>query len=71
MNENCRVVGMGSKLVGCGSAVPSLSISNDDLSKLVETSDDWITARTGIRHRRVLSGNYDFTLLLIHPLYVL
>ncbi|KAK3151056.1 hypothetical protein QOZ80_3AG0241120 [Eleusine coracana subsp. coracana] len=52
-----RVVGMGSKLVGCGSAIPSLSISNDDLSKIVETSDDWITARTGIRHRRVLSGD--------------
>ncbi|KAK3141353.1 hypothetical protein QOZ80_4BG0332820 [Eleusine coracana subsp. coracana] len=52
-----RVAGMGAKLVGCGSAIPSLSVSNDDLSKIVETSDDWITARTGIRHRRVLSGD--------------
>ncbi|TVU16309.1 hypothetical protein EJB05_39866 [Eragrostis curvula] len=52
-----RVVGMGSKLVGCGSAVPTLSVSNDDLSKIVETSDDWIAARTGIRNRRVLSGD--------------
>ncbi|XP_062185542.1 beta-ketoacyl-[acyl-carrier-protein] synthase III, chloroplastic-like [Phragmites australis] len=52
-----RVVGMGSKLVGCGSATPTLSISNDDLSKIVETSDEWIAARTGIRNRRVLSGD--------------
>ncbi|XP_051219771.1 beta-ketoacyl-[acyl-carrier-protein] synthase III, chloroplastic [Lolium perenne] len=52
-----RVAGMGSKLVGCGSAVPSLTISNDDLSKVVETSDEWIATRTGIRSRRVLSGD--------------
>ena len=58
MNENCRVVGLGSKLVGCGSAIPALSISNDNLSKIVETSDEWIATRTGIRNRRVLSGNY-------------
>lgn len=51
---------MGSKLVGCGSAIPTLSVSNDDLSKIVETSDEWIAARTGIRNRRVLSGNYIF-----------
>ncbi|KAF7004426.1 hypothetical protein CFC21_019648 [Triticum aestivum] len=50
------VVGMGSKLIGSGSATPSLCISNDDLSKFVETSDEWIAARTGIRNRRVLSG---------------
>lgn len=49
---------MGSKLVGCGSAIPTLGVSNDDLSKIVETSDEWIAARTGIRNRRVLSGNY-------------
>jgi len=48
---------MGSKLIGCGSATPSLTISNDDLSKVVETSDEWIATRTGIRSRRVLSGD--------------
>jgi len=48
---------MGSKLVGCGSAIPALSISNDNLSKIVETSDEWIATRTGIRNRRVLSGD--------------
>ncbi|GKC02027.1 hypothetical protein Tco_0993637 [Tanacetum coccineum] len=37
-----RLVGKGCKLVGCGSAVPTLEISNDDLSKVKcwETSDD-------------------------------
>lgn len=48
---------MGSKLVGCGSAVPKLQISNDDLAQFVETSDEWISVRTGIRNRRVLTGN--------------
>jgi len=51
-----RVVGMGSKLVGCGSAVPKLQVSNDDLANIVETSDEWISVRTGIQNRRVLAG---------------
>ncbi|KAI3967523.1 hypothetical protein MKW92_013553 [Papaver armeniacum] len=54
-------VTQGCKLVGCGSAVPSLSISNDDLSSIVETSDKWIYERTGIRNRRVLSGKDSLT----------
>ncbi|CAA7410596.1 unnamed protein product [Spirodela intermedia] len=56
-----RLVGMGSKLVGCGSAVPKLQISNNDLEKIVETSDEWISVRTGIRNRRVLSGDETLT----------
>ncbi|KAJ0975285.1 hypothetical protein J5N97_017250 [Dioscorea zingiberensis] len=52
-----RLVGMGSKLVGCGSAVPKLLVSNDDLAQIVETSDEWISVRTGIHNRRVLTGN--------------
>ncbi|KAK8518460.1 hypothetical protein V6N13_027935 [Hibiscus sabdariffa] len=51
-----KLVSKGCKLVGCGSAVPSLSVSNDDLSKMVDTSDEWISVRTGIRNRRVISG---------------
>ncbi|KAL9250834.1 Beta-ketoacyl-[acyl-carrier-protein] synthase III, chloroplastic-like protein [Drosera capensis] len=51
-----RLVYQGCKLVGCGSAIPKLQISNDDLAKMVETSDDWIATRTGIRNRRILSG---------------
>uniref|UniRef100_A0A803L6J1 Beta-ketoacyl-[acyl-carrier-protein] synthase III C-terminal domain-containing protein n=1 Tax=Chenopodium quinoa TaxID=63459 RepID=A0A803L6J1_CHEQI len=53
-----RLINRGCKLVGCGSAVPKLQISNDDLSKIVETSDEWISTRTGIRNRHVLSVTF-------------
>ncbi|KAL0302238.1 UNVERIFIED_CONTAM: 3-oxoacyl-[acyl-carrier-protein] synthase 3 A, chloroplastic [Sesamum angustifolium] len=56
-----RLVSRGCKLVGCGSAVPNLQISNDDLSKIVDTSDEWISVRTGIRNRRILSGKDSLT----------
>jgi 3-oxoacyl-[acyl-carrier-protein] synthase-3 len=39
-------------VLGTGSALPEKVISNFDLEKLVETSDQWITDRTGIRERR-------------------
>jgi hypothetical protein len=52
----CRRVGRGSKLIGCGSAVPKKVITNEQLSAFVDTSDEWISQRTGIRNRRVLSG---------------
>ncbi|GJM20253.1 MAG: 3-oxoacyl-[acyl-carrier-protein] synthase 3 [Planctomycetota bacterium] len=39
---------------GTGSSVPEKILSNDDLSQLVETSDEWITQRTGIKERRIL-----------------
>ncbi|KDP25634.1 hypothetical protein JCGZ_20790 [Jatropha curcas] len=51
-----RLISNGCKLVGSGSAVPALQISNDDLAKVVDTSDEWISVRTGIRNRRVLTG---------------
>jgi hypothetical protein len=53
-----RLVSKGCKLVGCGSAAPTLKVSNDDLAKIVDTSDEWISVRTGIRNRRVLSGQF-------------
>ncbi|XP_021660776.2 beta-ketoacyl-[acyl-carrier-protein] synthase III A, chloroplastic isoform X2 [Hevea brasiliensis] len=46
----------GCKLVGSGSAAPTLRVSNDDLAKIVDTNDEWISVRTGIRNRRILSG---------------
>nr|GMD84526.1 3-oxoacyl-[acyl-carrier-protein] synthase 3 A, chloroplastic-like [Ipomoea batatas]GMD85630.1 3-oxoacyl-[acyl-carrier-protein] synthase 3 A, chloroplastic-like [Ipomoea batatas]GMD85633.1 3-oxoacyl-[acyl-carrier-protein] synthase 3 A, chloroplastic-like [Ipomoea batatas] len=64
-NAELSVVNKGCKLVGCGSAVPSLRISNDDLSKMVDTNDEWISTRTGIRHRRVLSGKESLTSLAV------
>ena len=44
---------LGVSLVGCGSARLPVALSNDDLSLMVETSDDWIMSRTGIRQRYV------------------
>lgn len=41
----------GIKIRGMGRAVPTHVVTNEDLSKIVETSDEWITTRTGIRHR--------------------
>ncbi|XP_063938520.1 beta-ketoacyl-[acyl-carrier-protein] synthase III A, chloroplastic [Daucus carota subsp. sativus] len=51
-----RFVSKGCKLVRCGSVVPSLKVSKDDLTKLVETIDEWICPRTGIRNRQVILG---------------
>jgi len=41
------------KIIGTGSAVPDRVLTNHDLEQMVETSDDWITVRTGIKERRV------------------
>src|SRR5438067_8574392 len=40
-------------IIGTGSYVPEKILSNEDLSRMVDTSDDWITTRTGIKERRV------------------
>jgi 3-oxoacyl-[acyl-carrier-protein] synthase III len=42
------------RVLGVGSAVPEKRVANQDLARLVETSDEWIRSRTGIRERRVL-----------------
>lgn len=43
-------------IIGTGSFFPEHVITNDDLSKLVETSDEWIQSRTGISERRISTG---------------
>jgi 3-oxoacyl-[acyl-carrier-protein] synthase III len=40
-------------IVGVGSYVPDKVLTNDDLAKLVQTSDEWITERTGIKERHI------------------
>ena len=42
-----------SRLMGTGHYVPERTLTNADLSKLVDTSDEWIQGRTGIRERRI------------------
>lgn len=52
-----------SKITGTGSALPEKILSNADLEKLVDTSDEWIVTRTGIRERRMAAeGEYTSTL---------
>ncbi len=44
------------QIVGWGMAVPERVVTNDDLARMVETSDEWIRSRTGIRERRMAVG---------------
>lgn len=44
---------MGCKIIGCGKALPERRVTNDELAGLVDTSDEWIVSRTGIRERRI------------------
>lgn len=43
-------------ITGVGGFVPEYILTNQELEKMVETSDEWITARTGIKERRILKG---------------
>lgn len=45
------------KIAGVGYGLPNAVVTNDDLTKLYETSDEWIYTRTGIKERRVVSGD--------------
>ncbi len=47
---------MGVKIVSTGSYVPEKVLTNFDLENMVETSDEWIVTRTGIRERRISEG---------------
>ncbi len=47
---------MNSKIIGTGSYLPEAVRTNDDLEKMVDTSDEWITTRTGIKERRIANS---------------
>src|SRR5437764_15475053 len=47
-------------ILGTGHSYPTGILTNADLEKMVETSDDWITSRTGIKERR-LAASDEFT----------
>lgn len=46
-----------SSIIGTGSYMPEKILTNEDLSKFVETSDEWITSRTGIKARRIAADD--------------
>lgn len=50
-----------SKIIGLGFYVPDNVVTNDDLARIMDTSDEWIQERTGIRERRFVSGDEDTT----------
>ena len=53
-------IGRSCSITGVGSYVPEKILTNADLEKMVETSDEWITTRTGIKERR-LAADGEFT----------
>ncbi len=44
---------MSFRILGTGSYLPELSVTNNDLSKTIDTSDEWIKQRIGIERRRI------------------
>ncbi len=57
---NHNFQGRSCSIVGVGSYVPARILTNHELEKMVETSDEWITTRTGIKERRIAADN-EFT----------
>ena len=50
-----------SKIAGLGKYLPDRIVTNDDLSKVMETSDEWIQERTGIQERRYAKKHEETT----------
>ena len=55
---------IGVKISGTGSYLPDKILTNKDLEKFVDTSDEWITTRTGIKERRIASDTQSTSCLL-------
>lgn len=53
----------GIKIISTGSYAPEKIVTNDDLAKIVDTSDEWISQRTGMSKRHYITGNENHTLL--------
>ncbi|MFH0732229.1 MAG: beta-ketoacyl-ACP synthase III [Candidatus Omnitrophota bacterium] len=53
-------------ITGLGMYVPKKVLTNEDLEKMVETSDEWITTRTGIKKRRIVAPGTPTSSLAVH-----
>jgi len=53
-------------ITGVGGYVPDDVLTNDDLAKIVDTSDEWIMTRVGIKERRVLKGGKAFSFMAVN-----
>lgn len=50
------------KIIATGKAIPKKLVTNDDMSKIVDTSDEWISTRTGIKQRYFCDGEKNWEL---------
>src|SRR5947209_10844906 len=57
---------MRSVVLGCGSYLPSRVLTNDELAKTVDTSDEWIVQRTGIHERRIAADGETTSDMALH-----
>jgi 3-oxoacyl-[acyl-carrier-protein] synthase-3 len=57
---------MGSRIVATGRALPRMPLSNQDLERFIDTSDEWIASRTGIRQRYALRAGESLAELSAH-----
>lgn len=53
---------MGIQIISTGSYLPELVVTNDDLSKFLDTNDEWISTRTGIKQRHIATNETTTTL---------
>src|SRR5688572_3964283 len=58
--------GTNALITGWGMYAPSRVVTNDDLAKMVDTSDEWIVSRTGIRERRIAADDETTTSLSVN-----
>ncbi|OQX90935.1 MAG: hypothetical protein B6D58_09180 [candidate division Zixibacteria bacterium 4484_95] len=49
--------GLKARIIGTGSYAPSRRMTNADLEKIIDTSDEWIISHTGIKERRIADDN--------------
>ena len=50
------MAGMNAVITGVGAYVPEYRLTNEELSRMVDTNDEWIMTRVGIKERRILKG---------------
>ena len=49
------------QILSIGMSVPETIVTNDDLTKILDTSDEWISTRTGIKQRHIANGDENST----------
>jgi len=58
------------RIAGTGSYLPEKELTNKDMESIVDTTDEWITSRTGIKSRRIAADNEHTSDLATPPLHL-